>query len=87
MGRNQPRNCSSYGSVTEIVLEEVAEYEGVDPIEITPRLQAAIDVDALESLFSSTIAGEQSEAIRLEFSYSGYHIVVEDDETVEILNE
>lgn len=87
MGRNQPRNNSSCGSVTEFILEEIAEYEGIDPVEITPQLQTTIDVDALESLFSSTVTGEQPAAIRLEFSYSGYDVVVKDGETVELLNE
>lgn len=74
-------------SVTGRVVREVAEREGVDPIELTPPLNTAVDTDALESMFSDSVSGKRREGIRIEFDYCGYDIVVEGENTVRILGE
>lgn len=68
-------------SLTWRVVEAVAEREGVDPVELKPPLRSALDPDALETLFDHS----GSEALRLEFSYCGYDVAVEEN-SVELLN-
>lgn len=58
--------------VTDIILK-VADRRGVDPLELSPPLQTAIDTDALESLFSE----ERDGFVRVEFTYLGYTVTIE----------
>jgi len=51
------------------IVEEVAQLEGKDAIDLPP-LGEAIDIDALERV-------AQAEEVRVAFRYSGYEVVVE----------
>lgn len=87
MGLTRSRRNSAGGSVTVKIVEEVAERKGVDPVELTPPLHAAIDSEALESLFSDSISGANREGIRVTFTYCGYNILVDEEGEVEIRDE
>lgn len=63
---------------TEIV-KRVAGQEGVDPLDLDPCLFDAIDPEALERIVAGT-AG----ALRVEFSYHGYTITVDERGTVSL---
>lgn len=78
------QNVSSTRGTGEQVVEAVAERESVDPVELTPPLYTAIEVDALDSLIAHAISRPDGTGIRIEFSYRGYDIAVEDDRTIEI---
>lgn len=84
MGQVHARSMGARNSVTVRIVEEVAEREGVDPVELTPPLHDAIDPDALGSLFSDMISGEQRESVHVTFTYCGYSIAVAEDGELEI---
>lgn len=65
------------------IVDQVAEAEGVDPVELTPPLFEIIDVDALSRLFDPTPTTGQMGG-RVTFSYKGYEITVQDDDVVEV---
>lgn len=67
-------------SLTTVLILEIAEQEGVDPIYLSPPLNTAINLDSLERLFS----GEQDGFVRVEFTYTDHHITIEGDEGVRI---
>lgn len=58
------------------VVEAIAEAEGVDPVALDPPLNAVIDLDALDELFSPN-SGVPRPSGRVEFEYDGYDVVVE----------
>lgn len=67
-------------SLTTSLILEIAEQEGVDPIDLSPPLNTAIDLDGLRALFCDTQAG----FVRVEFTYAGHHITIEGDDDVQI---
>lgn len=71
-------------SITETVVEEVADAEEVGPLELPP-LHDSIDPDALESLLSGRASGDHSAAIEVKFMYCGYAVTVASDGTVEVI--
>lgn len=73
-------------SITEKVVEEVAEAKGVEVLELPP-LYETIDADALESLLSGTATDDRPEAIEITFRYFGYAVSVDGNETVQIVPE
>lgn len=66
-------------SVTESVVEAVADADGVGPEELAPPLYDAIDPDALERLLA-TAPGTR----RVVFTYNGYEVTVRGDGSVAI---
>ena len=63
--------------LSEKVVDTVAEYEGVDPVDLDPRLYQAVDPDALDQLFGSS---ERADAdLEITFTYSGYEVVARSD--------
>lgn len=67
-------------SVSMAIVDDVAEKEGVHPLELEPPLQAVVDTDALTNLCD----GESSKVIRVEFQYHGYEITVKSDGRVAV---
>lgn len=62
--------------ISQAVVEAVAEAEGVDPTELTP-LYAAIDPDALESLFEPSLPSTDGRVVgEIRFPYHGYEVRV-----------
>lgn len=69
------------------VLNEVADHEEVDPIDLSPPLYEAIDADALEALLTDSISGDRRDSIRVDFHYCGYDVSVKGDGEIEISSE
>lgn len=63
------------------VVEEVAAHKGVDPIELRPPLQKAIDTDALDALFRSTT---DDAAVDIEFTYCDCRVRVDGEGAVSV---
>jgi hypothetical protein len=60
----------SAGSLSDAVLREVAEAEGVSPEALNPPLFDVVDPDALDSVFNA-------ETGRVSFEYHGYWVTVD----------
>ncbi|NUC72561.1 hypothetical protein HTZ84_09605 [Haloterrigena sp. SYSU A558-1] len=66
---------SSAFSLTNEIVEQVAEHENVDPVELPP-LYDTVDVESLEALFENSHSD-----IRVQFSYIGYDVTVSDSDS------
>ena len=62
-----------------MIVEAIAEREGVDALELTPPLFGAIDHDIVEFL-SNRRADDGLDGVRLQFSYQGYQITLDGDD-------
>lgn len=63
--------------LSERVIDTVAEHEGVDPVDLDPRLYRAVDPDALDQLFSFS---QRTDAdLEIAFRYSDYEVVARSD--------
>lgn len=69
---------STTQSLTVAVVEQVANRENVEPLDIPP-LNDVIDPDALEALFDDP----ETAADRVTFNFHGYEVVVEGPEQVQ----
>lgn len=65
------------GSLTLAIVGEVADREGVDPLDLEPPLHEVVDPDALEALFSDSIDGTAREDVAVEFDYCGHRVLVD----------
>lgn len=66
------------GDITDTIIAEVADAEGVDPLELKP-LYTSVDPDAL-----CAIVEPPNDVDRVEFEYAGYEVVVEDEDRVHL---
>ena len=66
-------------SISERVVDAVADHDGVSPLDISPPLFDAIDPDALDRLFADGRTG-----VTVAFSYAGYRVTVRDGGRVEL---
>ncbi|UTF55778.1 HalOD1 output domain-containing protein [Natronosalvus rutilus] len=64
--------------IHEQIIDEVAALEDRDPLELPP-LYDAVEPDALESIFSTTVGGT-TRVGRVEFPYADHTIIVEFEE-------
>ena len=83
MGEHGGARYPAGGALTTRVVEEIADREGVDPLELSPRLNTVIDGDAVEALF----AGESGDQVELEFTYADHRVTVVGAEEVRIETE
>lgn len=60
-------------SVSDALVEALAEAEGVDPLALDPVYEH-VDTDALDGLFADRVDG----GIAVSFDIWGYHVVIED---------
>lgn len=63
------------------IVEAVAEREGIDPIDLKPPLHAAVDTEALDTLFRST---DPNRTVTVEFSYRGYTVRIDGPDAVSV---
>lgn len=80
MGKSVLTRSGGAESLTTSLILEIAEQEGVDPVDLSPPLNSAINLDGLRALF----CGTQDGFVRVEFTYAGHHITIEGDEDVQI---
>lgn len=75
---------SSDGSISQAVVEAVADAEGVDATELRVPLFDVIDPDALDAFFRSARESESASLSRIAFTYYGYEISVAESGTVTV---
>lgn len=83
MGMTQQRfePAQARHSTSTDVIYAIAEHEGVDPLRLDPPLFEAIDLDALDALFS----GAEAPAVgTVTFWYNGYEVRVSSSGNVEV---
>ncbi|MDQ2048949.1 HalOD1 output domain-containing protein [Natronolimnohabitans sp. A-GB9] len=84
-------DATTTDSVCYEVIAAIAEREGVDPTEIEPpeydALYDVINPEALEALFAPREDGTSRGTGRVEFEFSGYHVVVTSDGDVDVREE
>lgn len=68
---------STNRSLTEQIVRQVAEHEGVSPIDLETPLYKVLDVEALEELFQTQEDGTRRTGC-ITFSYLGYEVTIED---------
>jgi hypothetical protein len=79
----------SQASITHVndviynVVNEIAEKEDVDPLELTPPLFDVIDSDALGQIFATTSSTGRMD-VKVTFSYNGYDVTVCGDGCVSV---
>lgn len=71
--RTVARCASRSETVTEAVVEAVADEEGVSPLQLEP-LANVVDPDALNTLYA-----DDRHRVTLEFAYQGYRVRVDTD--------
>lgn len=74
-------------SVSERVIEAVAEREEVGPTALAQPLNEIVDPEALDALFEPQGNGRPRTEGRVEFEYYGYAVVVHEDGSVDIRDE
>ena len=88
MGLSQSGSNSSGGSLSQAVVEAVAQREDVDVTEIEPPeyepLYTVVDPEALDALFSSTTGGATRPVGSVTFTYAGYDVRVHSDGEIEL---
>lgn len=62
-------------NVTEVIVDAVADAEGVSPLELEPPLYAAVDPDALEQ-FVASVRGPNAGEVEVSFEYAGHDVTV-----------
>lgn len=70
-------------SVSQSVIEAIAEAKGTDPVELTPPLFEVIDPDALDQLFAATPTNERMGG-QVVFTHNGHEITVHGDNSVSV---
>ena len=76
-----------YGAETDeltvILIDAIAETEGISPAEVAPRINESVDPDAMERVLRPLPDGSERDG-RLTFYLLGYRITVRSDGTVRI---
>jgi hypothetical protein len=72
--------------ISEEVVNEIPDCEGVEPTDLTEPLFNTVDPDALNNIFQSFDNGPVREMGQIEFWYYGYKIVVTADGDVSVHN-
>lgn len=67
------------GSVTDVIIAEVSEERGVDPLQLE-SVYSAVDPDALR-----TLVEEPNTVSSLQFTYAGCDIIVEQSGSVRVI--
>lgn len=83
MGEHMGAGYRAGEALTTRVVKEIADREGVDPVELSPPLNTVIDGDAVEALF----AGGNGDQVELEFTYADHRVTVAGAEEVRIETE
>ncbi|QCS43032.1 HalOD1 output domain-containing protein [Natrinema versiforme] len=84
MERNHTARETSASTPVTLVVEAVADREGVAPMELQPPLYDAVDPEALNALVSSADGDTDTGTVRVSFEYNGYDITVGSDGDVSV---
>ena len=74
---------SKHDSLTETIVDEVAESTNTDPLELDP-LHNVIDVDALEDLFAPKLDEQPRSGGTIVFIYGGCTVIVRGSDQVTV---
>lgn len=74
------RNIRDSTSVSESIIEAIAEARDVPPTELMPPLYEAIDPDTLDRLVQSVTEGR----MQLTFEYQSYEIQIKNNDIIEV---
>lgn len=80
------RTQATHQSLSQAVVEAVADAEDVDPLDLGAPLYDVIDPDALDALFGTTHEGGRRTG-RVTFEYCGHTVVVASDGAVTIADD
>lgn len=72
------------GEVSVRVIEQVAAYHNVDPLELEPRLHTVIDPNALDRLIRHTDCSSAGSLNTIQFTYKGCTVTVGVEGTVDV---
>lgn len=72
--RNAPSTPADSELLSETIVSAVAAAEGVDPIDVSPRLYDVIDPDALEYLFEG---GQYETDLTVTFEYGDWDVHID----------
>jgi hypothetical protein len=72
--------CRGESTLPVNIVEEIADREDVDPVELSPPLHETVDPDALRSLATDATSDGIREDIHIEFIHHGYRVSVTDGE-------
>ncbi|UPV99123.1 hypothetical protein M0R88_11360 [Halorussus gelatinilyticus] len=70
-------------TISQSVVEAVAEAEDVDPMELSPPLYEVIDPDALDQVFAASPTNGRMDG-QVTFTYNGYEVTVSGDGYVSV---
>ncbi|MDY6774984.1 MAG: HalOD1 output domain-containing protein [Halobacteria archaeon] len=73
--------------LSEAVISEIADYEGVDPSDLEPPLYDYIDPEALDDLFAPKHSGDGRSYGQVRFRYKDYQVIVDTDANVVVYEE
>lgn len=83
-------STNDHGPLSYLIIEAIAEKEGVDPINIEPpqydALYEVLNPEALDALFAPREDGTPRNAGHVTFTFCGYEIKVSSDRTVSIID-
>lgn len=66
------------------IVEAIAEYKGIDPLELEQPLYEVVDPDALDVLFTQSGNGKSPSVDSVNFAYDGCMVRVSGDGTIEL---
>lgn len=69
------------------VLCEIAEREGVDPVDLQPPLSEVIDTEIVEALADETESRRDFQNSAVEFTYYGYAVKIDGSKNISIINQ
>lgn len=88
MGTSEGGTTEHRSSLSQSIVEAVAEREGVDVTEVEPPeyepLYTVVDPGALDELFSRTPGARDRGPGRVHFEYAGYAVTVDSDGRVDL---
>ncbi len=71
-------------TLSQTIVEAVAETEGIAPEALTPPLYDVVDPEALGNLFTATGRNRRSAGGRVRFTYHGHDVTVWADGEVDV---
>ncbi|MFC3959904.1 HalOD1 output domain-containing protein [Halovivax cerinus] len=88
MGLSQHRPGATDVSLSHVVIETIAEREGIDVTELEPPayppLYSVVDPDALDTVFAPAPSGDGRSNGSVRFEYAGYTVTAYSDGRVEL---
>lgn len=72
--RTRSKQQTIDGDILSALTYTIAEYEGKDPLDLTPPLNHVIDMDAIKALLERPGSRATGGPVELRFTYHGYEV-------------